>query len=349
MLYKLLKNSKNDGIQPVVVSLTSLGFYGEKIRGLGVPVYALSMRKFHFPVKKYAEIIRKHDINVVQSWMYHANFFSVVCKPFVSHSIKYVWNIRTSFKYKSNKKTLTRLLIKLSAKLSKYVDGIVNNSKESQRQHHGIGYFKRNDIYIPNGFDTKIFKPNRFIYIDFRNKHRLKVDAKIIMNVSRFHPVKNHKGFLVVASLMKKWDSTIQFVLAGEGCDKGNEELVTLIKKHDLSRHVTMLGIVESKNILPAADLYLSCSHEEGFPNIIGEAMCCGVPCVSTDVSDCKLIINNFGEVAKVGSYKELSESCLRVLNGMYSTEDMIEHMKKNYSIHDICSQYNNIYLSSVI
>ena len=42
-----------------------------------------------------------------------------------------------------------------------------------------------------------------------------------------------------------------------------------------------------------ALDLYLSPSHGEGFPNSIGEAMSSGVPCIATNVGDCRKIINN--------------------------------------------------------
>jgi glycosyltransferase involved in cell wall biosynthesis len=67
--------------------------------------------------------------------------------------------------------------------------------------------------------------------------------------------------------------------------------------------------------IMAALDVLASASSfGEAFPNVLGEAMACGVPCVVTDVGDSGEIVGDAGHVVGIGEMTDLAEKLLMVL-----------------------------------
>jgi glycosyltransferase involved in cell wall biosynthesis len=114
--------------------------------------------------------------------------------------------------------------------------------------------------------------------------------------VGRVDAMKDHDTFL--AAMVTCTVPGLRAVCIGGGEPAAVESLRRTVDRLGLSGTVTVPGPAED---MPAAynglDLLVSSSLGEGFSNVIGEAMSCGVPCVVTDVGDSARIVGRLGEV----------------------------------------------------
>ncbi len=158
------------------------GVFGKKIQSLGIPVHCLRIHLQPMPFKSilyYCQLLKTYRPQIVQAWLYHANFFAILLKPFLPKH-KVFFNIRTALNQPKYFKISTHLIIKFNAWLSRFSSGIINNSKVSENQHAKLGFYSKKFIYIGNGFNINHFKPSKEAYIAFRKRRNLSIETKIV-------------------------------------------------------------------------------------------------------------------------------------------------------------------------
>ena len=357
MLYKLLSNMDRDLFDAEVISLTGVGLVGEKIRALGVPVQALGMRR-GIPdprgILRLAKLLKGKKPQLIQTWMYHADLIGGIAAR-LAGGIPVAWGIHHSNLTPEGNKRTTIWTAKTCAHLSRRLPKkIVCCSEASKRVHTAIGYALKKMIVIPNGFDLAAFLPEAEARLSVRRELNIPRDAFMIGLVGRFDPQKDHRNFIAAADVLirstGKSQPEIHFVLCGDNITWGNQELADPITESGLQHCFHLLGRRDDMPRLNAAfDISSSSSFGEGFPNVLGEAMACGVPCVATDVGDSALIVGDTGRVvppknpeALAAAWRELllMEAGERAVLGAAARQRVLD----NFNLPTIVKCYETLY-----
>lgn len=352
MLYKLLTLINRERFEPVVISLMDKDKLGDRIQALNIPVYAINMqqRPIIFAIKDFIFTVRQLEPDLLQGWMAHGNLAAQLAAIFLPQNVSVLWNIRHLVLTKVDAKNRTLLLIKLLAYLSSLPVKIIYNSQLGAIQHEKIGYCNYKTAVIPNGFDLQTFFPSFTSYNEVRAELKLTTDTFIIGLFGRFDPMKDHANFLQAAKLLLNLYPQAHFILVGTEVTSTNKSLTQLIHSLNVLERVHLLGERQDIPRLTAAlDIATSASFSEGFANVIGEAMACGVPCVVTDVGESAWIVGDTGKVVKPKDPQALCNAWIELIE--MKTEARLnlgkkarQRVEENYALYTIVKQYEKLY-----
>jgi glycosyltransferase involved in cell wall biosynthesis len=143
----------------------------------------------------------------------------------------------------------------------------------------------------------------------------------------------------------------VHYVLAGEGVDISNNDMRAQISEQGLEDNIHLLG---SRNDIPllAAGIdiaTLSSSFGEALPQVIGEAMACGIPCVATNIGDTAVLVGNGGIIVQPKDPQDLADawqSILELSNEQYRRLSNLacERIVEFYNSRDMIREYKSIY-----
>jgi len=321
MLQKLVKATRPLGYAATVVSLTGAATIGQELRDDGVPVVALGGRGGVLLPNHLAALARtfyRSKPDVVHCWMYHSNVLghAVIRLKARRRRPGLVVSVRTAVDVEYDSKVSHNVIRRLDARLSAAADAVVFNSHRGAEQHASLGYCMRRASVIPNFFDTDYFKPSQEAAALLRKSIGCNDAAMVVGLVARFDKQKDHLSFLQAAQTVAARLPNCRFLLAGRGCDRGNRQLMQWIQEQGLLDRVHVLGERRDVPAVHAAlDIAVSSSTIEGFPNAIGEAMACAVPCVVTDVGDCRFVVGDAGLVVAPRDPDALAGAIVRLIN----------------------------------
>jgi glycosyltransferase involved in cell wall biosynthesis len=316
MLGRLIESARMmPDIQSEIVSLMAPGVIGKRISASGTTIHSLGMRGGIPSVKaaiRLALLSRRMQPDLIMGWMHHGQIAASWARLTAPGRPPMLWNVRHSLSGYGREKPLTRLLLRAGAWLSGMPAAIVYNSMAARRQYGAFGYRPARDLVIPNGFDRTCFADREAARPAVIAGFGLPQDALLIGMIARNHPMKDVPNLLSAFAHVRARRPDAHLLIVGEGMDVPSATLAGQFAslpagswtlsghRTDVARWLAGLDIVA----LPSA-------WGEGFPNIIGEAMAGGVPCVATDVGDSGWVIGATGKVVPSGNSAALAEALL--------------------------------------
>ena len=187
--------------------------------------------------------------------------------------------------------------------LSPFVKIIWNNADALVANSEGLKLFAQNFYrkkaisVICNGVDDKVFIPK------YKKKEMNEI---IILFVSRLI---ERKGLQFIIPELKEIQEAvnvpIRLMIVGEGPYR--QELEDIALENKVSQLISFEGHKDKNEILEyyqKGDLFILPSNREGMPNVVLEAMACGLPIIMTPCEGSKELISDNGYIDNIQNIK---------------------------------------------
>lgn len=223
---------------------------------------------------KYARLLKQQQITHSFSLLTRPCYINIMARWFSSQPYKIMVSERNypslQYGYGDAQSKINSYLVK---KLYPKADLVISNAQASATdlvENFNVAENRTRVIYNPIDLE-RIKDINPFTgYFDIRFTN--------LVTVGRLEGVKNQKLLVeVVASF-----ENVRLYIFGEG--ELRNDLEVQISSLGIKDRVFLMGFEPNPfQYLKAADLFVFGSNHEGFPNVLLEAMCCGLPILTTN------------------------------------------------------------------
>lgn len=252
--------------------------------------------------------VRDASPNVLHSYLGMPNIIAGTTRPLFP-GMRVVWGERASNMDLSYYDWLSRFSTSLTRVLSRTPDLVIVNSRAGFEHAAARGYPRKKMIVIPNGIDSDRFTPDATAGRRVRQEWRVPATDRLVGLVGRLDPVKDHRTFLSAASRLAQVRSDVRFVCVGDGDPQYGRQMQQFAATLGIDDRVHWVPArADMPAVYNALDVACVSSNSEGFPNVLAEAMSCGIPCVATDVGDVAWLLARPASIAPVGDAHGLAD-----------------------------------------
>ncbi len=242
---------------------------------------------------------------VIHGYLAESNLMAVLLKPLCGKP-KVIWGVRDSQTDAASWGVLGKLSFWLNRRLARYADLIIANSYSGRAYYVRQGYPTRRFVVVPNGIDTSIYQPGV----------RQIPEVVTFGLIGRLHPMKDHETFLRAAAEVVKKEPKVRFRILGRGDDAYADGLKKRAFEWGLEPWLSweeprqdMVAVYQEMDVVVSSSAY-----GEGFSNVLGEALACGVPCLATQVGDSVRLLGQPHWTFASGDSTTLAERMLEMI-----------------------------------
>lgn len=183
----------------------------------------------------------------------------------------------------------------------------------------GLGAEPAKVVSIANGIEGTVFFPRDRAAC--RIKHHLDPNRRVILSAGALVERKGHHRVIQAFKDVLAETGSAQLVIAGGRGPEGEYEITLrkLVSELGLRQTVHFAGAVSPQDmaeLMCAADVLCLASTNEGWPNVVHEALACGTPVVATDVGAVPEMLDGgrYGLIIPVGSQSALQNAIAEAL-----------------------------------
>lgn len=303
-----------------------------------IPRLTIYLNGFFYFISVYIFLRRKKELNDFDilhvHFAYPAGFAGVLLGKILKRRI--VLSVRGTDINDFPRNLLLRILIRYTLKNVEEIIAVGNALKEKVSN---LGIDTHKITVIPNGVNLNIFKS--ISKKTARDRLGIDIDSKVILNVGNLVKVKGVEYLLKAFKEIYYSNSICKPVLIIIGTGPLYNTIKKIICDFGISDNVILKRYVTHEEIplwINSSDVFCLTSLNEGRPNVLYEAIACGIPVVATNVGGVSEIIvsSDLGELVPPRNVIEIKNALERVLNKAWDNQSIrkyaLSHSMAKYS-----------------
>ena len=349
-LYALARGLDKDKFNVMICFFEGNNILADLLESESIPAIPLRLKRLYelralFVAFKMARIIKKHRIDIVQTYHFKSDTYGVFVSRLLGVS-KIISSRRDSGDLKSPRQlVLNKIMDRFIDRFIVVCDKVGRSLAESE----GTNFNKMTTIY--NGVDLNKFHADSNWTVNALKKgSRIKNDDFILGTVALFRPEKGYDVFLDGIRRVAFQIKNMKVVLIGDGPTYG--QCKKYCEQYELEDTVVFTGYVENvEKYLNVMDVFcLIPKSNEGFSNAILEAMAMGKPIIATNVGGNSeaILHGETGLIIPPGDPQRFAEAIMTLYQNATKRLEMGEKARKRaealFSLEKMIEEHEKLY-----